>query len=56
MTVHKINLTNEDLIRLILQINEKLEANTVQELISALENGEELNLNVVIKTNITLKS
>jgi len=56
MVFHKIKLTNEDLIRLILQLNEKLEANTVEELISALENGEELDLNLVIKTNIKVQT
>jgi hypothetical protein len=56
MSAHKIRLKNEDLIRLILQINEQLEANTVEELINALENGPELSLNLLIKTNIKLET
>jgi len=56
MEVHKIRLKNEDIIRLILQINEKLEANTVDELISALENGDELDLNMLIKANVRIET
>ncbi|MBW2995341.1 hypothetical protein KY312_03235 [Candidatus Woesearchaeota archaeon] len=56
MGTHKIKLRNEDLIRLILQINERLEAKTVDELISLLEDGKELDLNVVVKTNVQLKT
>jgi hypothetical protein len=54
MANHQIRLKNEDLIRLIIQINEKIEANTVDELITALENGEELGLNIVLRTSLKI--
>ena len=56
MGTHKVKLKNEDLIRLILKINERLEANTVQELISSLEDGEELDLNILVKTNVEVQN
>jgi hypothetical protein len=56
MANYKVRLRNEDLIRLIVQLSEQLEASTVSELINSLENGGELGFNIIVKKNINVRA